>query len=105
MIGASYYQFKNYPEERQVKLFLGALERQDYSGAYQIWHPSAYYKFNDFSQDWGPEGLHGQIHDFSITGSHARGSGVIVDARVNGGQEISLWVEKGDKSLSFPPSL
>ena len=33
------------------------------------------------------------------------GSGVIVDARINGDQEISLWVEKGDKSLSFPPSL
>ena len=105
LIGALYYEFKNYPEERQVKLFLKALEQQDYQGAYQIWRPSGYYKFNDFSQDWGPQGLYGQIHDFSVTGSHARGSGVIVDARINGDQEISLWVEKGDRSLSFPPSL
>ena len=98
-----YYEFKNYPEERAVSRFLSALEQHDYQHAYQLWQPSKYYNFEKFEQDWGPNGVEGAIRDFDITSSHARGSGVLVDVVLNGQKEISLWVEKSDKSLSFPP--
>ena len=98
-----YYEFKNYPEERAVSQFLQALEKQDYQQAYQLWQPSKYYSFGSFQQDWGPQGEEGPIRDYKITNSHERGSGVLVDVRLNGQKEISLWVEKSNKSLSFPP--
>ena len=101
--GFLYYEFKNFPEERAVSRFLSALEKQDYQQAYQIWQPSKYYSFGSFSQDWGSQGLEGPVRDYKITNSHERGSGVLVEIKLNGAKEISLWVEKSDKSLSFPP--
>src|SRR3990172_311808 len=101
--GYLYYEFKNYAEERAVSRFLSTVMQQDYQQAYQLWQPSKYYTFKNFEQDWGPNGVEGTIRDFDITNSHARGSGVLVDIRLNGQKEISLWVEKSNKSLSFPP--
>ena len=103
LAGYLYYEFKNYPEERAVSQFLAALEQKDYQRAYQLWKPSKYYSFENFSQDWGPQGVQGAITDFDITNSRARGSGVLVYVRLNGQKDISLWVETSDKSLSFPP--
>ena len=104
MLGAYlYYEFKNYPEELAVKHFFLALEQKEYQKAYQIWKPVSSYTFNDFSQDWGPSGIQETIREFHITGSTARGSGVVVRVRVNGRDDLRIWVEKKDKSLSFPP--
>jgi len=101
--GYLYYELKNYPEERKVQLFFEALKRQDFQQAYQLWQPASSYTFKDFSQDWGPNGEAGPVQQFHITGSTGRGSGVVVRVRVNGQKEVLLWVEKKDKSLSFPP--
>jgi hypothetical protein len=103
LVGYLYYEFKNFPEERAVSRFLATLEAGDYQQAYQLWQPSKYYTFENFQQDWGPEGEQGPIGDFDITDSYARGSGVLVDIRLNGQKEFSLWVERSNKSLSFPP--
>jgi len=103
LAGYLYYEFKNSPEELQVKHFFQALQHQEYQKAYEIWKPAASYKFKDFSQDWGPDGLQSPVKEFHITGSTARGSGVIVRVRVNNSDDVSIWVEKKDKSLSFPP--
>jgi hypothetical protein len=101
--GYLYYEFKNFREERAVSHFMEALERQDYQEAYRLWQPSQYYTFKNFSEDWGPDGVEGVINDFDITNSRSRGSGVVVDVRVNGQKQIRLWVEKSTRSLSFPP--
>lgn len=103
LLGYLYYEFKNYPEERAVSQFLEAVKRQDFQRAYQLWKPSKYYSFERFNQDWGPQGDEGPITEYDITNSHERGSGVLVEVRLNGTKEISLWVETSDKSLSFPP--
>ena len=103
LAGYLYYEFKNYAEERAVSRFLAAVEQKDFQQAYQLWKPSKYYTFENFTQDWGPQGVEGAITDYDITNSHARGSGVLVEVRLNGHKKISLWVEKSDKSLSFPP--
>ena len=105
--GYLYYQFKNYPEERQARRFFAALQRQEYPEAYRIWQPAptSSYTYKDFLQDWGQDGyeIHGPVQNFHVTGSTARGSGVVVRVQVNRNRNIPLWVEKKDKTLSFPP--
>jgi hypothetical protein len=103
LAGYLYYEFKNYPEEQAVSRFLETVARKDYDEAYRLWQPSSYYKMKDFLQDWGDGGVEGVVKEFDVTGSHAQGSGVIVYVRLNGRRDIALWVERGDKSLSFPP--
>ncbi len=97
------YQFWNWRQEGAARRFLAALERQEYREAYDIWKldPSSY-RYQDFLRDWGPEGDYGKVESFEMTGSRRRGSGVIVTFRING-KEARIWVEKEDKSLSFPP--
>jgi len=103
LAGFLYYEFKNFPEEHTVSKFLQAVQKQDYQQAYQIWKPSKYYSFGAFKQDWGPGSEEGTVQEYKITNSHAQGSGVLVEIRLNGKKEIQLWVENSDKSLSFPP--
>ena len=104
LVGAYlYYEFKNYPEERQAKNFFQALQQRHYEEAYRIWQPTASYTFKDFLEDWGEQGIEGAIQEFHVTGSNERGSGVIVRVQINREKIVSLWVEKKDKSLSFPP--
>ena len=103
VVALLYWQFKNYPQERAAKRFLAALERQEYREAYDIWKPDPFsYRYQDFMRDWGPEGEYGKVERFQMTGSRSRGSGVIVTFHING-KEARIWVEKTDKSLSFPP--
>lgn len=101
--GFSYYQLKNFPEELQVRRFFQALQHQEFQKAYELWQPVSSYTFKDFSQDWGTNGQNWPIKQFHVTGSNERGSGVVVRVMVNDKDFISLWVEKKNKSLSFPP--
>jgi hypothetical protein len=115
--------FRYWPEERIVGHFFDALQRQDYKTAYGIWmhdpqwaqHPDQYpkYPFNEFYRDWGPGGEWGLIRTQKVYGSSpcperrgesGGGSGVVVDVVVNDRtQHAQVWVEKSDKTLSYPP--
>jgi hypothetical protein len=111
------WSFRNWPEERVVDHFFGALQSQDYERAYGIWmhdpswrqHPQNYsqYPFNEFYRDWGPGGEWGLVKAHEVYGSASPkggGSGVIVEVVVNGRSEHArLWVQKGDKTLTFSP--
>jgi hypothetical protein len=72
-------------------------------------HPAKYsqYPFNDFYRDWGPGGEWGLIKSHRIYGSanpKGGGSGVVVEVIVNDrSQHAQVWVEKGDKTISFSP--
>jgi hypothetical protein len=110
------YHLRNHLERADVSHFFAALQRQDYETAYGIWfhdrnwrqHPQKYkYEFNEFYQDWGPGGEWGLIKSYHVdcSLSPSNGSGVIVQATVNGRAEHPyLWVQKSDKTLSFSPS-
>jgi hypothetical protein len=109
--------FRYFPEERIVGHFFRDLQRQDFKDAYGIWmhdpnwqqHPQQYskYLFNDFYRDWGPGGEWGVIKTQKVYGASTcpgPGSGVVVDVIVNDRAEhAQVWVEKSDKTLSFPP--
>ena len=112
-----------WPEENVARHFFTALQKQDYKTAYGIWmhdpdwqqHPQEHpkYLFNDFYQDWGPGGQWGLIKTQRVYGSSpcptrrgdsGGGTGVVVDVVVNDRTEhAQVWVEKSDKTLSYPP--
>ena len=109
--------FRYWPEERIVGHFFEALQKQDYKAAYGMWmndpgweqHPQqhAKYSYGDFYRDWGPGGEWGLIKTEKVYGASTcpgPGSGVVVDVVVNDrAQHAQVWVEKSDKTLSYPP--
>jgi hypothetical protein len=109
------YHMRDYPERRLAGKFFSALQAQKLDEAYAIWmqdpawkqHPTKYsnYLFGDFSLDWGPSGEWGIIKSHSIDCSYSTGSGVLVQATVNGRAEHAyVWVDKGDKTFHLSPN-
>jgi hypothetical protein len=111
------WAFRYKPEEIRVGHFFAAVQKQDYKTAYGIWmhdpdwaqHPNQFpkYLFNEFYRDWGPGGQWGLIKTYRVYGASTcpgPGSGVVVDVIVNDRTEhAQVWVEKSDKTLSYPP--
>lgn len=97
LAGYGYFEFKNFPEEHKVSQFFQALQQKEYDKAYRLWQPASSYSFKDFSQDWGPDGLQGPVKEFHITGSTARGTGVVVRVMVNNSENVSLGGDKRQK--------
>ncbi len=109
--------FRYWPQERMVGHFFEDLQKQDYNAAYGLWmhdpdwkqHPQehAKYPFGDFIRDWGQGGEWGLIKTYKVYGASTcpgPASGVVVDVIVNDRtQHAQVWVEKSDKTLSFPP--
>ncbi len=109
--------FRFWPYEHIAGKFFDALQKQDYKTAYGIWmhdpqwqqHPDQYpkYPFNEFYKDWGPGGEWGLIKTQKVYGASncpGGGTGVVVDVIVNDRAEhAQVWVEKSDRTLSYPP--
>jgi len=106
--GALYFNFHNYREERQVKQFMSLLAGKDYKAAYALFgctdaKPCRYYPFDKFLEDWGPASGHSGFDGARITRSRSCGSGVLLTVDYGSNQQEKLWVERGDKSIGFPP--
>ena len=111
------WRLRYWPEERVVTHFFDALQHKDYETAYGIWfhdpawkqHTERYkkYPYGEFYQDWGPGGEWGIINNFKLEGAETPkggSSGVVVLVTVNGrAEKARMWVEKGDKTLTFSP--
>jgi hypothetical protein len=110
------------PERRAATRFFNALSAGNTELAYKLWQADAnHYKYSDFLDDWGENSAYGPVKSYKIesVASPARGgSGVIVVAEVSPFQpfpdpndlpksrstkEVRIWVESGNKSLSYPP--
>lgn len=109
------YHLRNYPERHAADRFFATLQHHDIEGAYALWvkdpdwkqHQQKYsqYAYGDFLQDWGPSSEWGVIKSHEVNCSYSSGSGVIVQATVNGRAEHAyVWVDKGDKTLHFSPN-
>ena len=106
--GALYFNFHNYREEQQVKQFMSLLAGKDYKAAYALFgctdaKPCRYYPFDKFMEDWGPTSGHSGFDSARITRSRSCGSGVLLTVDYGSNQQEKLWVERGDKSIGFPP--
>ncbi len=117
---AVWWVLRFHTEKQTVKHFLGALAAGQTEQAYSLWKPSPSYSYHDFLDDWGPNGYYGPVKSFRIeSAEHLKnGTGIIVAAEVSPYQpfppdddaakrsktkELSIWVERSDQSLSFPP--
>jgi len=106
--GALFFNFHNYREEQQVKQFMSLLSGKDYKAAYALFgctdaKPCRYYPFDKFMEDWGPASGHSGFDSARITRSRSCGSGVLLTVDYGSNRQEKLWVERGDKSIGFPP--
>ncbi len=117
LTGFLVWLYRYWPEEHVADKFFTSLEQKDFESAYGIWmhdpawkqHPQEYkrYPFNEFYTDWGPGGEWGMVKTHRIRASgecRGGGSGVVVEVVVNNrATPARVWVEKRDKTFSYPP--
>jgi hypothetical protein len=121
LAGGLWYFLRFTPEKRVVERFMDAVVAGDTQRGYQIWRPIASFTYQDFLSFWGPKGYYSPIKSFRIESAEVPpkgGSGVVVVVELSAyspfpkpedsvkfaqNQEVRLWVERSDKSLSFPP--
>jgi hypothetical protein len=110
--------FSNLPYEHRVNDFFDALEARDYAKAYGIYnadpdwqqHPQKYtdYPLQRFTEDWTTQSpvkapITNHHVDISRTdGSGTFGTGVIVAVRINGDHPIFMYVNRKDKTMTWP---
>jgi hypothetical protein len=117
-----WFFFLRYSREKNtVERFMNAVTAEDMPQAYQIWHPHTDFTLQDFTRYWGPNGFYSPIKTYRIERAELLpngSSGVVVTIEISGyapfptaqetvkfaqNREVSLWVERSDQSLSFPP--
>ncbi|MEE9235888.1 MAG: hypothetical protein V3U28_10665 [Candidatus Acidoferrales bacterium] len=120
-----WWQFRYYEEKKTVERFMEALKAGDYPQAYEIWQPTPAYAYSDFLEDWGDTTSFGRVRSYQFLGIESstpdllvlpgqgrpgrtvevsgEATGVIVRVLINDAEEVRIWVEKDDQSLSFPP--
>lgn len=105
----AYFNFRDYPEERQVARFLELLRAGDYKSAYALWgctdaKPCRDYRFERFMEDWGPQSEYKRIGDARVVRSNSCDTGIIQTLEVPGAPEtVGLFVERSSDTLSFAP--
>jgi hypothetical protein len=110
--------FTNEGYEHRVNNFFSALETKDYAKAYGIYyndadwqqHPAKYsgYPLARFTDDWTTDSpinapIASHHVDKSVSaGSGTFGTGIIVATTVNGDHKIFLYVNRADKTITWP---
>lgn len=116
-VATVWYFLRFQTEKDTVRNFMEAVARGDMKAAYELWKPAdpQGYNFNEFVADWGPQGYYGPIRSFRITAAakpKRYASGVVIAVELcpespfrhdPRNKEVSIWVERSDQSLSFPP--
>ena len=99
------YKFANYREERRIRLFVGAIEKEQYDAAYREWDADGRYTMNDFLQDWGKEGYYTKgMHEARVIDSNGRGGAVVVYLAIDSLKSpVALRVDKETMKISFSP--
>ena len=99
------YKFANYREERRIRQFVGAIEKEQYDAAYREWDADGHYTMNDFLQDWGKEGYYTKgMHEARVIDSNGRGGAVVVYLAIDSLKSpVALRVDKETMKISFSP--
>ena len=118
--GFCLYLLRYHTEKDTVRNFMNALIAGDTQKAYQLSKPAPSYSFKDFQDDWGPQAYNGGIKSFQIKDAQRlpSASGAIITLEVSPyspfppktdelksakTQEVKLWVQFKDESISFAP--
>ncbi len=104
--GGLLYTFINYPEERQVRLFLEAVLAERYDEAFAMWDGGEAYDMDRFLEDWGPEAYYTADTMLRVVDSDNSGGAVIVYVAIHPDDETPtpLRVDKETRLLSFSPT-
>jgi hypothetical protein len=106
--------FINLPAEHRIKTFLSSVQAGDFPKAYGIWyadpdwqqHPDKYkdYPLKRFSEDFTTESeWKGPITSFHVDFSKRDQSGTVVASTINGATNLTLKVQRADKTITFFP--
>ena len=107
-------------ERDTVRRLMNAIAVGNFQEAYQVWKPSPSYSYQDFVQDWGPDGYYGPVKSWRIENHLTQKQGSVVTIAVDVSpyqpfpgdedpvkasktKQVLLWVHFSDQSLSFPP--
>jgi len=105
LVGGILYEFANYREEGQVRVFLSAVADRRYEDAYEMWEGHERYSMKSFLEDWGPDGFYtgsGAVA-YAVVDSNGHGRSVIVYARIARTIPVAILVDKETLTLSFSP--
>lgn len=106
--GVLYFLLRDYQEKRQVTRFFNLLAEQQYREAYALWgcteaSPCVAYPFENFMEDWGPDGLYPAPSEEDITDTLSCSDGIIQTLSGGAGDEVWLWVGRADKVIGYAP--
>lgn len=107
-------------ERSTVRQLMNAISDGNFQEAYEVWKPTGSYTYQDFLQDWGPNGYYGPVKSFRIENHLTQKQGSVVTIAVDVSpyqpfpgdddfpkasktKQVLLWVNSSDQSLSFPP--
>jgi hypothetical protein len=115
-----FWLLRFHSEYGTVRRFSDDIVAGNYQGAYEIWKPSKSYTFQDFMQDWGPDGYYGPVKsyqiDYHLTDRKGNNVEITLDVspfqpfpneddfvKYTKNKQARLWVATKDQSMSFPP--
>ncbi|HUJ80813.1 MAG TPA: hypothetical protein VLW83_02965 [Candidatus Acidoferrales bacterium] len=119
--GGIWWMLRFHQEKITARRFLNAVVAGHMEEAYKLWKPSATYGYQDFLEDWGPNGFYGPVRSYHYEDAERlpkSGSGVLIVVDVspyspfpdgNDGikqsktKEVRLIVEFSDQSIAFQP--
>lgn len=107
-------------ERDTVRRFMNAVADGNFQHAYQVWKPSPSYTYQDFIQDWGPNGYYGPVKSYRLDNHLTQKQGTVVRITVEVSpyrpfptdddpikeaktKQLQLYVNFKDESISFPP--
>lgn len=104
--GGLLYKFVNYPEERQVQIFLDAVAEGRYEDAYAMWDGGSAYTMDRFLEDWGSEAYYTAGTVLRVVDSNSSGGSVIVYVSIHPEDKTptAIRVDKETKRLSYSPT-
>jgi hypothetical protein len=103
-----YFNFRNFREERQSRLFIELLGKRDYQSAYKLWGctpeaPCRDYNYEKFLSDWGPQSPHADLSRLKKGKTQSCQSGILETLEFPGEEPLYLLVERGTLTLSYAP--
>lgn len=115
-----FWLLRFHTEYATMRRVMDSIETGNYQQAYQVWKPTSSYSYQDFLQDWGPDGYYGPVKsyqiDYHLTDSKGSNVEITVDlspfqpfptsgdfVKMSKTKQARLWVASKDQSVSFPP--